>query len=140
MVIRDKLGAGPMHGKQRFCSLHVHNHPGGRGLAKVGVARKNFHAHCAHRVLSTPLYKILDTPLPIIFPLPQILYKNLQYSPRPPLQFNSYSGNLHNADKRPQSQIIPYGLLYIAIAEISLLRITDTKVKPQWTKSIQMSL
>ena len=24
-----------------------------------------------------------------------------------------YYGNLHNADKRPQSQIIPYSLLYI---------------------------
>ena len=25
-----------------------------------------------------------------------------------------YYGNLHNADKRPWSQIIPYSLLYIA--------------------------
>ena len=74
-----------------------------------------------------------------------------------PLKFSRYSGTsenglpiyyeiLHNADKRPQSRIIPYSLQYIymysnlRVAETSLLRIMDTKVTPQWTKSIQISL
>ena len=48
-----------------------------------------------------------------------------------------YYGNLHNMDKWPQSQIIPYSLVYIAT---SLLQIIDTEVTPQWTKSLQISL
>ena len=32
----------------------------------------------------------------------------------PPITDSPYYGNLHNADKRPQSRIIPYSLLHIA--------------------------
>ena len=61
----------------------------------------------------------------------------------PPTMDSPYYRNLHNADKRPQSRIIPHSLLYIVtsiLAEISLLRIMDTEVTPQRTKSIQTSL
>lgn len=55
-----------------------------------------------------------------------------------PLKMDSLCyGNLHVAGKRPQSQIIPYSLVYIAT---SLLQIIDTEVTPQWTKSLQISL
>ena len=40
-----------------------------------------------------------------------ILYGN---TVEPPTTDSLYYGNLHNADKRPRSQIIPYSLLYIA--------------------------
>ena len=36
------------------------------------------------------------------------------YTEEPPTTDSPYYGNLHNADKRLRSRIIPYSLLYIA--------------------------
>ena len=41
-----------------------------------------------------------------------MLFSNIE----PPTMDSPYYGNLNNVDKSPQSRIIPYTLLYIAIS------------------------